>query len=249
MLAASAGGCDATPVGGHGSDGGATLAHVTVRGRVVDAESCSEPVSGCQPVRGVVVAAAGATALRSAPTGADGAFRLDGLPRGFASDLLLVPQDTAGARYAPTLNPQIVPADSDVAEIFGAELYVLPRDAGSLLDAVRTEAGLDLVTSGGYVGQAVLETGRVPVDGASAIVYPAQQPVRYVNVLPRMAPTESALRPATATTTGPFGIFVFAASGPREDLAVVPVKDAVAFTLISTRLQPGEVTFAVHFGR
>ncbi len=249
MLAASTTGCGATPVGGNGPDAGVRLVRLTVRGRVVDAESCSDATRGCQPVRGVVVAAAGATDVRSAPTGADGAFRLDGLPRGFASALLLIPQDTAGARYAPTLNPQIVPADSSVAEIFGAELYVLPRDTGSLLDAVEREAGFDLVATGGYVGQAVLETGRTPVDGATAIVYPAQEPVRFVNVLPSIAPGEMALRPATATTTGPFGMFVVPATGPRDDLAIVPVKDGLAFTLIDTRVQPGEVAFAVHFGR
>jgi len=247
--ACAATGCEATSGGGRGPDGGSGLTSLSVRGRVVDAESCSDSTRGCQPVRGIVVAAAGAPELRSAPTGADGAFRLDGLPRGFASALLLVPQDTAGALYVPTLNPEVVPAASDVTEIFGAELYVLPRGTGSLLDAVAREAGLDLITTGGYVGQAVLETGSVPVAGASAIAYPAQGTMRFVNALPSVASGEMALLPETATTTGPFGLFLFAAGAPRESVAVVPLEDGRAFTLINARLAPGEVAFAVHYGR
>src|SRR6185503_18171198 len=52
---------------------------IAIHGRVVDFESCPVP-PGCRPVPGLVVRVDG-TALASAPTGSEGAFLIEDVPK------------------------------------------------------------------------------------------------------------------------------------------------------------------------
>lgn len=220
---------------------------VGVRGRVVDAESCAS-TSGCLGVEGIVVALRGSETLVSEPTGPDGAFALEGVPAGGFAHLIARPVASA-ASWAPTLNPMVVEPD-DVEDLFGVELYVLSREPDSLLEALRAE-GIDLVLGGGYVGQAVHVIGsRIEAaDGVRVHVHPDPASLRFVAVLPRFVPGEAVLKPPTADTTGPFGIFVAEANGPSELSAVIPIEDGVDYDLVISPIQPGLVTYAIHRGR
>lgn len=221
---------------------------IEVRGRVVDAESCAS-TAGCLGVEGMIVTLRGwPDSIVSAPTGPDGAFALEGVPGGGYRHLIARSAESA-ALYAPTLNPMVVHPD-DVEGIYGVELYVLGRDPDSLLEALRTE-GIDLLLGGGYVGQAVHVTGsRIEAaEGVRVHMHPEPASLRFVAALPRYVPGEPVLKPATAETTGPFGIFVAEADGPTELAVVAPIEDGVTFDLVISPIEPGLVTYAVHRGR
>ena len=238
--------CDPAPGGTpwHG-DGGTTVPSLTVRGRVVNAETCFVS-PGCQGVSGVIVAWPGAPDLvRSTPSSAEGAFRLEGIPRGIRLDLLALPQDTAAAGFAATYNPMVAAA-SAADEVFGLDIYVLPRGSMSLLVGIQNETGIGLDARGGYIGQ--VAQGHDAVIAATVTVSPAQDPVRFVNVLPRLAMAgEPALLPEGTAATGGFGTFVVpSAGGMRDPVAFIVAKDGLTFDPVVAPLIPGVVTFGVH---
>jgi len=220
---------------------------ITVRGRVVDAEGCAS-TTGCRGVEGLVVALASRPdTIRSAPTGVDGTFELADVPAGYRHDLVV----TAGAgledAFAPTLNPSVLGSDA-TEDQFGLQVYALPRGPESLLEALRRE-GYDLVLAGGYVGQTMRVVDGTWVEaseGVSIEVYPAQDEVRYVAVLPRYVPDEPPLRPRGATSTGAFGLFAFQALAPVDPVAVVPAHATLEHDVVAAPLVPGMVTFGIH---
>ncbi len=218
---------------------------ITVRGRVVDAETCAS-TAGCQGVPGVVVALlTAAERVRSEPTGLEGAFELSGVPAGGPHHLVGIPQDTAAARWAATINPMAVDSGEDV---FGLELYVLPQDSDALLTALRAE-GIDLVATGGYIGQVVVAEGATltAVEGVGVSASPPQGEIRYVQVLPRYVPDEPALKDPGATTTSAFGLFVVpSGGGSPEAVRLAPSGGGSSFEWITTPLRPGLVSFAIH---
>lgn len=220
---------------------------ITLRGRVVDAETCAS-AAGCTAAPSMIVALrSDPERVRSAPTGADGTFILANVPIGYRHDLL-VSAEGGAASVAPTLNPMVV-APTDETDRFGVELYVLPRDPGSLLDGLRGE-GIDLVLGGGYVGQAVRVEGAsvTAAAGARVAMHPPPESLRFVNVIPRFVPDQPLLLPTDAVSTGPFGLFVAEADGPTDPVAVVPLEDGFLYELVVTPLEPGFVTYAVHRG-
>jgi len=188
--------------------------------------------------------------LRSARTGAEGAFELAGVPAAIRADLLLLPQDTAAARYVPTINPMAV-RRSDEEDVFGLELYVLPQDPDSLIAGLRS-AGIDLETDGGYVGQVVRDedgalTAAADVQVAHA---PPQGVLRFVNVLPRFASDGPLLRNPDADRTGPFGLFVVPSAGGIQDpVTFAPFAAEREFDTVVTPLVPGLVSYGVHAER
>jgi hypothetical protein len=241
-------GCSPTSGTRDGSVGG--LPTISVRGRVVDVESCT---MGCAGVANVVVAWGGSPdVLRSEPTGPEGAFLLEGVPAGLRSDLLALPQGTTASSYAPTLNPSLLRRTDD-EDVFGLTVYVVNADAESLLAAARDEAGIDLARDGGYLGQVAerLEAGGlVAAAGVGVSVAPMQGPVRFVNVIPRRAPAEPALLPAGAVATSNFGLFLFPSSGGIQDpVAIAPFAAAGEYGIAVTPLVPGVVSFSVHVQR
>ena len=221
---------------------------VSVRGRVVDAESCAS-TAGCLGVQGMVVRVwGGPDSLVSEPTGLDGAFEIEGLQPGRHEHLVARPE-AAATDFAPTLNPMVLPPEQ-TEDLFGVELSVLSRAPNSLLEALRAE-GIDLVLGGGYVGQAVHELG-TSVEAAPGVrvhVHPEPASLRFVAALPRYVPDEPVLRPSTAETTGPFGIFIAEADRPRDLVAVAAIEEGVDFDLVITPIEPGMVTYAIHRGR
>lgn len=225
-------------------DGG--RGEVAIRGRVVDAETCASTV-GCQGVEGVVVALlSDPTGVRSAPTTAEGAFGIDGVPAGESVDLIAIPQATSAVRYVDTINP----AAADTAEdVYNLDVYAMPRDPDSLLAALDAE-GIDLLAMGGYVGQAVAFDGDswTAADGVAVEVSPPQDTVRYVHVLPRYVDGEPALEPAGATATGPFGLFVVPGIGATAVRLTLSSADHV-FDPQITPLRARAVTFALHRAR
>lgn len=218
-------------------------AGLTVRGRVVDAESCAML---CEAVSGVVVSAADGS-LRSAPTGPDGAFQLAGLPTGEAIDLVAVPQDTMALRYAPTRNPEVVPPST--ADVFGVRVHVVPQGAGSLLEAVEVEIGA--APRSLHLGQAVRVEGPglVPVEGAGVSLEPTLGPVRFINVLPRFSTGEAALMASDAVATGRFGMYLIPSPRPGPDATTVTVTaDGLVFPPTHATLAEDTVSFALHRG-
>jgi hypothetical protein len=212
---------------------------------VVDAESCAS-AAGCTGVAGAVVTLRADPDVRSAPTSAEGAFVLSGVPIGYRQDLVVTASD--GAAYAPTSNPMVIEPEDD-ADRFGITLYAMPRDASSLLEALRAQ-GIDLVLGGGYVGQVVRVEGSTvtAAEGAHVIVYPSQRSLRFVGVLPRFIPDEPVLLAPDATTTGAFGMFVVEADGPADPVAFAAYDDAIEYDLVVAPLEPGIVTYAIHRG-
>lgn len=243
LLAALAiGGCAATL----NTPGGETI---SVRGRVVDAESCAS-AAGCTGVEGMIVSLyADPDRVRSRPTGADGTFELHGVPIGYHHDLIVTPDDSSTALVAPTLNPMVVHRD-DADDLFGVELYVLPRDPQSLLEGIRAE-GIDLLRGGGYVGQVVRVEGLMvtAADGVGAAVAPAPLSVRFVRRFPRFVTeaTTVLLEPGT-TATGAFGTYVVEPDGPTDPSAFLPVQAGWEYELVVAPMEPGFVTYAVHRG-
>jgi hypothetical protein len=220
---------------------------ISLRGRVVDGETCAS-TAGCTAVPQMIVALrSDPERIRSAPTGADGTFVLEDVPVGYRHDLIVRAEDGA-ASFAPTLNPRVV-APSDDEDRFGVELYVLPRDPGSLLDGLRAE-GIDLVLGGGYVGQAVRVEGSMVTAAAGARIdfHPPPRSLRFVNVIPRFVVDQPVLLPAEAVATGPFGLFVAEAAGPTDPVAVIPLEDGFLYELVVAPLEPGFVTYAIHRG-
>lgn len=218
---------------------------IEVRGRVVDAESCAS-AAGCTGVAGAVVSLhADPDHVRSEPSGPEGAFVLRGVPTGYHQHLLV---SVPGVGFAPTLNPMVVAPD-DRADLFGVTIYVMPRDASSLLEALRAE-GIDLVLGGGYVGQVLRVNGSTvtAADGAHAEVHPAQRSLRYVGVLPRFVPGDPVLLPADATATGAFGMFVVEAAGPADPVAFTASDEEIEYDLVVAPLEPGLLIYSIHRG-
>jgi len=198
----------------------------------------------CEAVPGVVVSW-GDGSLRSAPTGADGAFQIAGLPTGEALDLLALPQDTMALRYAPTGNPEVVPPSS--GEVFGVRIHVVPQGAGSLLEAVEAEIGA--APRSIHLGQAVRVEGPglVPVEGAGVTLEPALGPVRFINVLPRFSTGETALMGPEAVATGRFGMYLVPSPRRGPDVTRVGVTaDGLAFPPLRATLTEEVVSFALH---
>lgn len=226
--------------------GGPSPGPIEVRGRVVDAESCASS-AGCTGIEGAIVRLhAQPDGVRSDPTGPDGAFILRGVPTGYRQDLVVTM--ASGAAYAPTLNPMVVDPD-DEDDLFGVTLYALPRDASSLLEAVRAQ-GIDLVHGGGYVGQVVRVEGSIvtAAQGAHVEVFPSPRSLRYVGVLPRFVSGEPVLLPPDATATGPFGMFVVEAAAAADPVAFAAYDDAIEYDLVVAPLEPGLVSYAIHRG-
>jgi hypothetical protein len=224
--------------------GGETIA---VRGRVVDAESCASS-AGCTGMAGMVVSLfADPERVRSQPTALDGTFELRSVPVGYPHDLIVTADATAAEPVAPTINPLAIARDQE-EDVFGLELYVLRRDAQSMIASMRAE-GVDLVLGGGYFGQVVQVDGGVvtAASGARAIVAPAPRSVRYVNSFPRFV-EGAALQSEGATATNNFGAFVAEADGETDPAAFLPVQDGWEYDLIVGPLVPGFVTYGLHRG-
>jgi hypothetical protein len=235
--------------GGSGRDSGepdgevTDLPTITVSGRVVDYESCFE---GCVGVENVAVAWGGAPmVLRSEPSGADGSFTLAGVPSGIRSDLIAIPEGPSGSSFATTLNAMLVRRDQ-TSDVFALQVAVLPRDAQSIIAAFEAETGIRLDRDGGYIGQ-VVNADNDAVAGVDVAYAPAQGTIRYVDAVPRYAPTEPAFQPPEATSTSIFGVFVLGGSGSLVDpVTFAPGTPPMAYQTIVTPLIPGVVSFGIH---
>lgn len=160
----------------------------------------------------VVIAWGGAPdVVRSEPSGVDGAFTLSGIPSGIRSDLLAIPQGSAGSSFATTLNAMIISRDQS-ADVFAVQVVVMPRDGQSIIAAFEAETGTRLDRDGGYIGQ-VVNAASDAVPGVDVAHAPSQGEIRFFDAVPRLAPTEPAFQPAGATTTSIFGVFVYPPAG------------------------------------
>ncbi|RLB53808.1 MAG: hypothetical protein DRJ42_10925 [Deltaproteobacteria bacterium] len=234
------------------ADGGSSaIPTITVSGRVVDFESCFE---GCDGVSDVVVAWAGAPeALRSEPSGADGSFVVAGVPSGFRSDLMAIPGAGQATRFATTLNAMALSRD-DTADVFSLQVVVMPRDSSSIIAAFEDETDMRLDRDGGYIGQVVNINASGGYDAAPGIDVahaPNQGTIRYLNVVPRLAPAEDPFQPvAPGTATSIFGVFVLGGSGAIVDpVTFAPGTPAAPYGTIVTPLFPGVVSYGLHVAR
>ncbi len=239
-----------TPTGGGsgrdsgGPDGaGSTLPTITVSGRVVDYESCFE---GCVGVAGVVVAWGGAPmVLRSEPSGEDGSFTLAGVPSGIRSDLLAIPEGPASSSFASTLNAMLVTRDQ-ITDVYALQVTILPRDSESIIAAFEAETGIRLDRDGGYLGQ-VVNADNDAVAGVDVALAPSVGTLRYVDAVPRYAPTEAPFKPVDAPGTSIFGVFVLGGTGALIDpVTFAPGSPPMGYETIVTPLIPGVVSFGVH---
>lgn len=252
--------CAGCPEDGHfppsGDDAGVPPGEgIGLHGRVVDFESCPVP-PGCVAVEGMVVEVAGSSAT-SEPTGRDGAFFVRDAPK----DRPLVLSVTGGHGFARTIAAAPIPAsDQDVFEIL---LYVLPVGAGTLIDGVYAERGVDMSQDGGYVGQAIaridpgneenrlcpdLDEGLCAIEGVSATVRPPSYGVIvYVNGLPIFVPDGPVLleRGTDTTSTGMF--LVLPGTPQSAAIEVHPTHpDLMLPALTAVTVEPGAVTLGFH---
>lgn len=228
---------------------------ITLHGRVVDFETCPIP-PGCAPVEGMVVEVEGARAP-SQPTGREGAFTVNDAP----ADQPLWMSVRGDATYARTLAAAPIPgSDHDVFDIV---LYVLPRGGATLLDGIERERGVDLESSGGYVGQAVaridpgegedplcpdLEEGLCAIEGVVASVRPSRYgAIAYVNALPSFVPEGPVILELGHATTAT-GIFLVMPETPS--IAALDVEPTHADLLLpaatAAPVEPGAVTLGFH---
>jgi len=242
----SAGGSNSGRDTGAAGDGVGSLPTISVSGRVVDYETCFE---GCVGVGDVIVAWGGApTVVRSEPSGVDGSFTLEGIPAGIRSDLLAIPEGTAGTGFASTLNAMVIGRDQ-TSDVFAIQVVVMPRDPQSIIAAFEAETGTRLDRDGGYIGQ-VVNAANDAVAGVDVAHAPNQGVIRFVDAVPKLAPTEPAFQPADATTTSIFGVFVLGGSGGLVDpVTFAPGSPPMTFQTVVTPLIPGVVSFGIHTPR
>jgi len=221
-----------------------TAGKLSIHGRIFDLETCPD---ACQVVVGAVVSLHDNAAVLSEPTGPDGAFILGGVPQ--QSSQRLRAETTTGivGSYVTTLNANAVAVGEE--DVFGVELYMLSAADGDLLGAIARESTRDLRTEGGYVGE-VIRRDPVPeaVAGAHVELFPADFPMRYVNVIPRYEPAEAALQPAAAGSTSGFGLFVVAALDQQQNLGVLCAADGLVFEPLLFPMAPGTLAFGLHLG-
>lgn len=228
---------------------------IELHGRVVDFETCPIP-PGCAAVEGMVVEVHGSSAS-SAPTGREGAFVVEDAPAG--RELWLAVRGNAA--IARTLSGTPIPASD--RDVFDIVLYVLPRGAGTLLDGIQRESGIDLEASGGYVGQAVaridpgegedplcpdLEEGLCAIEGVAAAVRPVDYgTVTYVNALPSFVPEGPVLLPLAQATTAT-GIFLVVPARPESvALDIEPTHASLVVpAALGAPVEPGAVTLGFH---
>lgn len=227
-----------------GPEDGAVPGGITIHGRIFDLETCP---SGCLVVVGAVVSLHSDQSVVSPPTGPDGAFALAGVRKG--SKQLLRAETTNGMEgsFVTTLNVNELELGDE--DLFGVELYMLSAADADLLGAIAAESGRDLRVEGGYVGEVIRrEPDPAAVSGATVELFPADFAMRYVNVIPRYVPGETALQPSTAITTSGYGLFVVAPFGDPQDLGVLVTAPGLAFAPLLFPMAPGELAFGLHVG-
>jgi hypothetical protein len=225
-------------------DDGGTPGGVTIHGRIFDLESCP---GGCMVVVGAVVSLHDDQSVVSSPTGPDGAFALADVPRGTKQRLRAETTTGMTGQFVTTVNANEIELHDD--DVFGVELYLLSAVAGDLLGAIATESGRDLRTEGGYVGEVIRrEPEPAAVTGASVELFPADFPMRYVNVIPRYVTGEPALQPNGATGTSGYGLFVVAPFGDAQDLGILVHVSGLGFDPLLIPMAPGVLVFGLHVG-
>ena len=238
LLAACPGTTD-VPVSRDSNSGGS---EVTIKGRVVDFESCMT-TAGCQGVAEMQVALFYNTAVVSERTAPDGSFTLKGVPNGVR--VLLLVNDTEGGRYLSTL--QAGPITTSGSDVFGVELYALEIEGG-LYEAIETQLQLDVEDNALYLGQ-VLELNEdrfKAYPGANVTVSPAAT-LRYVKTNPRFENSEvDAFFPASREATGQFGQFVIAGDPAGRDYAVLVESGDSIFNPILAPMKSGYIAIGLH---
>jgi hypothetical protein len=218
----------------------------TLHGRILDLETCPD-AEGCRVIEGAVVSLYGDTTVLSEPTGPDGAFALPGVPPGSMQLLRAEATTGQGGAYVTTVNANpIFVGDED---LYGLELYMLSAADGDLLGAIAAEAGVDFRQTGGYVGEVIRrEPTAEAVAGAHVELFPADFPMRYVNVIPRYVPDEAVLLDVTATGTTNFGLFAVATIDQEENMGVLVTASGLVFPPLLLPMAPGTVVFGLHVG-
>jgi hypothetical protein len=244
VLVALAGvGCGAE-VSVHPQQDASTEGRVAIHGRIFDLESCP---AGCLVVVGAVVSLHDDPGVVSDPTGPDGAFALARVPKGSAQRLRAETTTGIQGAYVSTLNVnEVAVGDEDV---FGVELFMLSAADGDLLGAIATESTRDLRSEGGYVGEIIRRDPEpAAVAGAKVDLFPAEFPMRYVNVIPRYVTGEPVLQPSSAAATSGYGLFVVAPFGDAQDLGVMITAAGLAFDPLLLPMAPGSLAFGLHVG-
>ena len=225
------------------------VATVKVTGRVVDFETCFS-AAGCQSVPNLIVSLYYNDLLRSSTTGADGAFELRWVPDTINSYLIVTEAATDQSAYLPTL--QARPITTAGADIFGLELFVLPR-RGGLYQGIVAEAETTAETQPLFIGQVFMTQGSsamVTFAGAQVSSSPATT-VRFIKSNPRFPEQwgdTTTLHPAEQTVTTAIGSFLaigtpnmgevtFTVSGP--DVTFPPIKAPITAGFITIALIEG----------
>ena len=217
---------------------------ITIHGRIFDLESCPE---GCLVVVGAVVSLHADQGVISQPTGPDGAFALAGVQRGSKQRLRAEATSGMEGAYVTTLNVNEI--DVGEEDLFGVELYMLAAGDADLLGAIARESGRNLRVEGGYVGEVIRRDPEPEaVTGAKVELFPADFAMRYVNVIPRYVPDETALQPSSATGTSGYGLFVVAPFGDSQDLGVLVTATGLSFDPLLFPMAPGVLAFGLHLG-
>jgi hypothetical protein len=221
-----------------------TEGRVAIHGRIFDLETCPD---GCTVVVGAVVSLHDDPGVVSDPTGPDGAFVLGRVPQASAQRLRAETTTGIVGAYVSTLNVNEVAVGE--ADVFGVELYMLSAADPDLLGVIAAESTRDLRTEGGYVGEVIRrDPAPAAVAGATVALFPADFPMRYVNVIPRYVAGEPALQPSTATGTSGYGLFVVAPFGDAQDLGVMVTAAGLGFDPLLLPMAPGTLAFGLHVG-
>lgn len=159
-------------------DGGSSLTAtwklITIKGLVVDWESCLTS-SGCKAVPNIKVSLLSNDTVSSEPTPPAGTFELNGIPAGLKHYLLL--QDTKN-QYLPCLQAEPINTKQDILSI---ELYVLKN--GSLISKLKEEANINIKTQALYLGQ-VIDSKMAAVRFTMAQIFPNNLNVYYIQKHP-----------------------------------------------------------------
>ncbi|MCC6746704.1 MAG: hypothetical protein IT371_03540 [Deltaproteobacteria bacterium] len=238
LLAAAMVGC----VDSTGGTTPGTKPTLTVKGRVVDFESCLS-AAGCKGAPNMKVALFYDTAVASEKTGPDGGFTLKGVPVGGPGYVFI--SDASGEfKYLSALQAQ--PVRTDAGDVFGVEAFALSM-RGGLYDGVVAEAKARVETHALYLGQVVaLKEGTMKaLEGASARTNPGST-VRYVRDNPRFNAGQQTLFESARAATGVFGQFIVITKPDLQDYTIAAAAKGLQFPYLVAPLGAGYLTIGLH---
>lgn len=182
-----------------------TGGRLAIHGRIVDLNSCLLPP--CDPAVGLVVSA-GPGRPRSAPSGVDGGFVIEGLSAGESAQLTVDDAPGESDLYVPTRMAEVVTM-SNGEDVYGVMVYVVRRDS-FFYQAIVDELGAAVESHALYLGQVFHtedEHGTLMASKDVEVKSPAAASIRFRKAIDEHDQLEGFYL-ADHTTTGPTGQFL-----------------------------------------